>query len=403
MGVYSLNRTNLSYYDESEIIADESYDGVAGCYQAMIDMETNSHTLFEEAITRDFLEATYIHEGKDEELMSLQEASISNIFERIKSFMKKVWEKIKGIFNNFLRKLDTVIMRDNKEFAKKYKAQVMGKDLSKMKYKWCDPTGNLSTLKDKVSGSEIKGEAESVITNVSNENNADDFKKIKAMIEDGDYYDHIVNKAIPAVKTDYKSMEKDIHDWCFESSTNEEGLSKDRVNSLYKILISDDVKKDVKKTQETTNKYFANILSDLDKASTAASKIDLKGDASDDDPLEDDIKYKNYAGSGADADTSGKKHNVEKLSMSKKHAVNNFVSDAGVASEAIQKIEAVHNKLVACFLRENKFYITQARRVFAKAVSYSPKKAKNEAAELYYDAIEEAAQYEMDILFESYE
>ena len=30
MGVYSLNRTTLSGIDESQIIADESYAGVAG-------------------------------------------------------------------------------------------------------------------------------------------------------------------------------------------------------------------------------------------------------------------------------------------------------------------------------------------------------------------------------------
>ena len=97
MGVYSLNRTNLSYYDESEIIADESYNGVAGCYQAMIDMEANSHAIFEETIQRDFLEASYIHEGKDEEdIYALQEASVAGIFDRIKKYGKKlkVYSKI---------------------------------------------------------------------------------------------------------------------------------------------------------------------------------------------------------------------------------------------------------------------------------------------------------------------
>ena len=63
-------------------------------------------------------------------------------------------------------------------------------------------------------------------------------------------------------------------------------------------------------------------------------------------------------------------------------------------------MESFHTKIVACFLNEHKFGITQSRKVFARAVSYNDK-AKNES--VYLDAVEEAAEYEINEMFENYE
>ena len=396
MGVYSLNRTTLSGIDESQIIADESYAGVTGCYQCMIDMEKNNHMIFESTIQSDFLEASYLLEGRD--VTALNEARVSDIFDKIKAFLKKVWEKIKGIFQNFIKKLDTVIIRDNKELVKKYQKEVYAKNRTKMKYKWCDPTGNLDKLKDKISGDDLKKVATDVIARVSNNNRDDQFKKIKEKIEDNEYYDFIVSSAIPDVKTDYKDMEKDIHEYCFETEQSEEGLEAARLSSIIKVLMGDKTKSDVEKSQNQLNKYFKNIYNDLDKASTAVSKIKYD-DKTENDPI-DDVNYAHY---GDDWDKEGSSsHKVKKLyNYTKKQAVETFPEKAGVAQQAITQIEAVHNKLVACFLKEHKFEITQARRVFSKAISYNPKKAKNEAMEMYLDAVAEAADYETELLFEA--
>lgn len=412
MGVYSLNRTNLSYYDESEIVADESYNGVAGCYQAMIDMEANSHAIFEETIQRDFLEASYIHEGRDEDdIYALQEASVAGIFDRIKAFIKKVWEKIKGIFKNFIAKLHTTIGRDNKALLKKYQKEILKKDKSKIKYKWCKPTGKLeSVVQDAVEGKKLKPIAQNVLKVVSDANKSTEFKKIKDAMDDGEYHNNVLKSVIPELD-EYKNMEKDIHELCFDSAESEEGVSSARLSAVFKDMEGDKTVTNIEKAQKETNKYFANIMSDLDKASSAAAKLKLAGDFSDDytvagkgkgtkgnktidyDTTDIDIKY-------AHGDDNG--HGVSGLSgYSRKKLMNSYVENAGIAQQAIQQIEAVHNRLVACFLREHKFQISQSKKLFSKLASYNPK-AKNEAAELYYDAVAEAAEFELNMEFEAY-
>lgn len=401
MGVYSLNRTNLSYYDESEIVADESYNGVAGCYQAMIDMEANNHAIFEETIQRDFLEASYIHEGKDEEeIYALQEASVAGIFDRIKAFIKKVWEKIKGIFKNFIAKIHTTIGRDNKALLKKYQKEILKKDKSKIKYKWCNPTGKLEgDLQKAIEGHKLKPIAQNVLKNVSDyKKSTTEFKKIKDAMDDGDYYDNVLKSILPELD-EYKNMEKDIHELCFDSAESEEGVSSARLSAVFKDMEGDKTVTNIEKAQKETNKYFANIMSDLDKASSAAAKLKLKDDKTDDhyygkgrEDVED-IKY-----SHGDAEGHGV---AGPKGYSRRNMINAYVENAGIAQQAIQQIEAVHNRLVACFLREHKFQISQSKKLFSKLASYNPK-AKNEAAELYYDAVAEAAEFELNMEFEAY-
>ena len=75
---------------------------------------------------------------------------------------------------------------------------------------------------------------------------------------------------------------------------------------------------------------------------------------------------------------------------------------ATLLSKAINQIETVHTNAITCFLNENKFNVTQSRKIWMKAASYNDKKAKNEAFEIYLDAVEEAAEYEITSLFEDY-
>ena len=116
MGIYSLNNTKLSTIDESTIIP-EPYEGLTGCLEALIDTETNIHRIFEATITNDIMCAVLENNGEYDRLESLQEASVSGVVASIKKFLMKVWAKIKGIFDSFLNRLDSVVMRDNKKYV----------------------------------------------------------------------------------------------------------------------------------------------------------------------------------------------------------------------------------------------------------------------------------------------
>ena len=106
---------------EYDVQANESYVGTLGCYNALIDMERNNRAIFEAGIARDFQGAVMVNEGaSEEELLAFTEASLGGVISSLKAMLKKIWEKIKGVFNTFLKKLDTVIIRDNKKFVDKY-------------------------------------------------------------------------------------------------------------------------------------------------------------------------------------------------------------------------------------------------------------------------------------------
>jgi len=120
-----------------DVIANEAYDDISGAYALLEDNARNEQAMFEALIVFDIEEARCKHGIVSESAYEVMtEGAISNIWEKIKSFVKKVWEKIKGIFIHFMTKLNSYIMKDGKAFVAKYKKYVTTKEFSKFKYKW---------------------------------------------------------------------------------------------------------------------------------------------------------------------------------------------------------------------------------------------------------------------------
>lgn len=386
MGIYSANRTGLGYYSDAEVPVDESYVGTIGCYNALIDMERNNHAIFENFIARDFEEATMVYEGAHEDdLIAFTEASLGGFFQSFKAMIMKIWEKIKGIFSTFLKKLDSVIIRDNKKYVDKYQKEVRTKNLSKMKYKVCKyaKEDGLNELKKKL------GENNATFTTIADEavniiaDSAPNFDKIKKLTEDGDYESYVIEQALGSK---FKSVElnelaKEIHDYCFDSEESEEGLKTEDLTQIILVLRGDKTKSEIEKAQRQTNKHFSNVLKTLDKYAKDLSKVGKDTDAA-------DYVY--------GSNSSTQKSSVPKGDTNR---ASELLKRAGVAQTAVNQVEVVHNRVVACFLNEHKFDIKQSRRIFSKAVAYNDK-AKNESVLL--DAIEETAGYEIDMMFDDY-
>ena len=384
MGIYSSNRTGLDYYSGEEIVADESYVGTLGCYNALIDMERNNRAIFEAGIARDFQEAVMVNEGaSDEELLAFTEASLSGLLSSFKAMIKKIWEKIKGVFSTFLKKLDTVIIRDNKKFVDKYQRQVRTKNLSKLKYKYCKQLDGFDELKGAlVSGSGLKDLADEYLA-IMKTSNSSKLTDVKSKLDSGDLESEIISDCI---STDLKNVEmkdlaKEIHEMCFDSEESEEGLDSARLTEIILILQGDKTKKEITDAQKTTDKHFSGVMKKLDAYSKTLSKTKVTGEGNDKKATVKDTE-------GNDKE------------FTSDESITTEISNVGVSQNAMSVLENVHNRVVACFLNENKFRISQARRVFAKAVSYNDK-AKNES--VYLDAVEEAAEYEINEMFENYE
>ena len=380
MGIYSSNRTGLDYYSGEEIVADESYVGTLGCYNALIDMERNNRAIFEAGIARDFNQAVMVNEGaSEEELMAFAEASLGGVISSLKAMLKKIWEKIKGVFNTFIRKLDTVIIRDNKKFVDKYQRQVRTKNLSKLKYKYCKQLEGFGELKDALDpGTALQSEALTILGMLDNQSTAPSWKK---HIDDGELESYFIEGCISSKlkNVEMKDLAKEIHELCFDSEESEEGLDSSRLTSIILDLQGDKIKKEITDAQKKTDKHFSAILKRVEAYSKELGKA-KKGDT---------------VNVPTDADSGSQKH----LKMDDEQ-ITDSLNVSGIVQTCLSTLENVHNRVVACFLNEHKFKISQSRRVFAKAVSYNDK-AKNEAT--YLDAVEEAAEYEINEMFENYE
>ena len=377
MGIYSRHMEQ-----EYDVQANESYAGTLGCYNALIDMERNNRAIFEYNIARDFQEAVMVNEGaSEEELLAFTEASLGGFFEAFKSMVKKIWEKIKGVFSTFLKKLDTVIIRDNKKFVDKYQRQVRTKNLSKLKYKYCKQLDGFEDIKESLTTKDkFKAEADNVMKGFANWFGSLTF--YKDMLEKDDLNPYFIEKCISGKlkNVEMKDLSKEIHDICFDSEESEEGLDSSRLTEIIIILQGDKTKKDIETAQKSVDKHFRSVLKELDRYSKDLSKSKI--------------------------DDNNKKIEIDRPDDSSKQVpiknnktITNYLQNAGVIQTVINNLENVHNRAVACFLNENKFRISQARKVFAKAVSYNDK-AKNES--VYLDAVEEAAEYEINEMFEQY-
>lgn len=119
MGVYSSNRCQS--IGNIQVEAAEGYHGEVGVQLAMIEGYQNDLALFDGVMMNDFKEAGMINEGATvEEVITVQEGALGGFLEKIKEFFIKLWEKIKGIFQSFMAKFDSVVMKDSKAFHDKY-------------------------------------------------------------------------------------------------------------------------------------------------------------------------------------------------------------------------------------------------------------------------------------------
>ena len=397
MGIYSLNNTKLSTIDESTIIP-EPYEGLTGCLEALIDTETNIHRIFEATITNDIMCAVLENNGEYDRLESLQEASVSGVVASIKKFLMKVWAKIKGIFDSFIKRLDGVVMRDNKKYVEKYAKVVRTKDLSKMKHKCAQvKDSGMKALEAAAGGQGLQDIANDLVRAVSKDKNAAKLESYKTKINDNEFEEYIIKEC--GLDVDYSKFAKEIHEMCYDDPEEHDGLPGSELTAIMQKLSAKSTVDDVKKVQAANNKYFQALIAQLDKATGAALKL-KDGDK--------EFKY-GYDYSKADSANSktGNVHGVGKNDSrtqtakgSKKWAQEEFVANAGVAQRGINIVETVHNRIVSAYLKEMQYGISQARSIFTKAVNYNAKKAKNEGAQFWLDTVEECAFEDMMLLFE---
>lgn len=177
MGFYSSRRAyETSEYTPNETLDDimmnesvlptEQIDLVEASMNILMDIEENHNRFFTYMGVN---ELTSIEESGQEFVYT--EGVLDSIFNAIKSFLSKIWEKIKALFKRFIMTIDSYTKND-KDFCTKYRKEIFGKtldsDFTFKGYKWKIETDKVTDLMKDMGTNTSKGIMDSY--------NADDWK-----------------------------------------------------------------------------------------------------------------------------------------------------------------------------------------------------------------------------------
>ena len=264
MGIFVNNRTKLGNgYDT--VVANENYSGIEGAMQILIDGARNDQALFEALIATDMMEIDLINCNESSRVVALQEASAGGIFERIKEFLKKMWEKLKGLVLSFIDKLRAKFTSDNVKLVNKFAKAVRKKTFGKnFVYKYSEPTGNDNN------GYE---EASKIIRNYMVELNAaanvskldERIKELEKEISNSKILKEILNKIAETTNATTDNFSEKFHKKMYKTEKECRGLESSRLSKIIKNLEnSKDAISNAKELASDLDEFCKDLIDSFD-------------------------------------------------------------------------------------------------------------------------------------------
>lgn len=396
MAVYSQFATG---YDNGEyLVANESYSGTADLYKVMEETSINTHAIFNHIIGCDFSEVM-AEQGiiSESSLEAINEASLKGIFGKVIEFFKKIGEKIKGILQNAITKLNGLFMKDTKQLFKKYEKTVIKKlntntYTDSFTYKYCKPKEAIDeTLgKNNIASEVFEAKLPNTVENTNLQNK--DIREILTFAKQN------ISKSNKHVNnfSSYNDKQKNDSKELLNSFNKED-------NKTNKLLTSDDLKE-----------YKDNILSKFLSKKVDNSTTDANSFAKDmDEALFDDEETKEGFNSSildvirkclcdnkSVTNLEKEKREIdkqikEKIKEAEKYQkeMNNlsskesFAAESGRARLYASTVISMGNVCNTCVtMLYNSFFaaikkdVKQCRAIFIKAATYNKKKSANESA-----------------------
>ena len=357
--------------------AAEGYPGGIGCQIAALEAVQTDFSFLTAFVQSDAREIGMVREGAgNEEMYSMLEGAISDAWDKLKEWVKKIWEKIKGIFKSFIARLEDFMGKNGYAYYEKYRKILFdGTPIKDLKAKYSKV--NDTALSDLLTGLKMSKVLPDALRSYNTVEVNDD--KDQSEIVD-EYLGKMLGES-----TDRKSFKKDFHDKCFESEVNED-LETGSIPTYVKY-ISD--KKSIiekfEKQRDLIDKGLKKISSDIDKMASKAIDDKVKNKAN--SSLEGNVENRNaYVGFGDD---------------NKAKSVYKWANQTMIA-RGQRRVSAVQSALTAynsASMEAGKFAIAQSRRIAAVIVAYKMRH-KNEGfsgvemSDELYTIIGEAAEYE---------
>lgn len=343
--------------------------------QAVIESQQNALIMFENNLAVDFQEAAMIHEGAyAEDIEALHENVFTDIFKRIKDLFMKLWAKIKSIFKVFIAKFDSIFMKSSKEFIKKYKKDVLNKDLTDITINYSKPknvqfvisSGLLITVKRT-----NKDELEKELENYDSEKQEEEYIKTLTGL----------------TNTTLADFDKEYHEHCYEDESKEDLTTSLLSDAIATLEGSDDILKKVKKANDILNKAIGNIIKEIDKEQSDFAKASSDTKTTIHRAFNTEKDKTDVTSAYAYGIKDNAKPEVVKTQKETQQIMLSLLSKKATCCQSCI------TKVTAGTVREAKFGASQARRVIVKALG--AKSVNGESALL--DAIEESAAYEAEI------
>ena len=102
--------------------AAEGYSGGIGCQFAALEAAQTDFSFLTAFVQNDAHEIGMVREGAgDEDIHTMLEGTISDAWNKLKEWVKKIWEKIKGIFKAFIARLEDFMGKNGYAYFEKYK------------------------------------------------------------------------------------------------------------------------------------------------------------------------------------------------------------------------------------------------------------------------------------------
>ena len=396
MGVFSINTGYITEdIDLDEIEMNENYTTGTDMAIALVEARENEFAVLQAGIKQDLVAA--MCEDYDERL-AINEATAGGVMAKVKEILKKLLEKLKGLFHAFMAKMNSFFM-DSNEFFKKYSAEIAKKPLRdfEIKARKFDRTKFDTKL--------IKKTIQ--FTAYINSVDSGDFstdEKYRDKIEKDKIAEAVIDKIFETeaknamdIDDDFGNVAKEIEDYVFEDAEKHDNLSGATIVTsdwIGKLLSEKKFITDIEKINKSSEKAIAKLIKDIDKdltkiAGTIGTDKEFTS-SSRTIKINQDVNKKSevssyegksnplYTIDGAASDAKSAKATIMMRTASYYQTLTSAFQDCMIKAQ---------NARLACAKKA----VAQAKKIFAAAVAYNPKK---EEGYEFYTAVGEAAEFE---------
>lgn len=381
MGVFSVNENHFGLGSLPEVEMNEAYTTGVDMAIALVECKQNEFAVLQAGIKQDMIAAV----TEDlEEREAINEATASDLLSKAKEILKKLIEKIKSIFHAFMAKVNSFFM-DGEELFKKYSGEIAKKNFSDFKLKVRE--FKRAKFNNLIETTDLVASAISV---------KDDSKYQEALESD-----KLTEKALKVVFTsaalkemsiddDLGNLEKEVEGYCFEDSETKDDFTSAGIISsdwIGGLLNTKKFIENIEKTNKSVETQLEKALSKLDKETRKIAGTIGKAGAS--------YTAQNYTVSTADdgEKASLKASNNKAMSVAGKDGdteKTNAVKAAAYIQALLSKMQTVQIKAQNARLNCAKKAMAQAKKIFAAAVAYNPKKENFD----FYTAVAESEEFD---------